>query len=523
MNSRELLIETFNNEFRVAVLESNILVDLIIERENRSSIVGDIFMGRVEKILPNISAAFIDIGKNKSGFLPLLEHDREQKQKLDSIVEGARICVQVKRDAFSDKGPQLSQVLSFVGRLLVFIPGNGQTSISRQIIDEDERKRLIELIEKIKETLLKTHFCQFNTRSDSEVLLNLFAYELHKTNFRTLKETHVFSALKNVFKKCEGGYAVVALIAGIGLVAFRDPSGIRPLVIGKQKSGYMVASESAALSALNYDLIRDVAPGEAVIISEDGKVFKRRCVKNVVHSPCLFEFVYFSRPDSVIDSISVHKARLRMGDFLGEKIKKEYSHLDVEVVIPVPDTSRTSAMQVAYHLGVKYREGFIKNRYIGRTFIMPGQSIRKKSVKHKLGPIEIEFRNKNVLLVDDSIVRGHTSKKIIEMARTAGAKKVYFASAAPPVRYQNIYGIDMPATSELIAHGKTEKAIKKAIGADELIYQDLDALKTAAHIGNPKITTFEDSVFSGEYRTGKISKDFLENLEKSRTEVLRKP
>ena len=376
--------------------------------------------------------------------------------------------------------------------------------------------------EKIKEALLKTHFCQFNTQSDSEVLLNLFAYELYKTSFRTLKEAHVFSALKNVFKKCEGGYAVVALVAGVGLVAFRDPSGIRPLVIGKQKNACMVASESAALSALGYALVRDVAPGEAVIISEDGKVSKKRCVKNPVLSPCLFGFVYFSRPDSTIDSISVHKARLRMGDFLGEKIKKEYTHIDVEVVIPVPDTSRTSAMQVAYHLGVKYREGFIKNRYIGRTFIMPGQSIRKKSVKHKLGPIEIEFRNKNVLLVDDSIVRGNTSKKIIEMARKAGAKKVYFASAAPPVRYQNIYGIDMPATSELIAHGKTEKAIKKAIGADELIYQDLDALKMAAHIGNPKITSFEDSVFSGKYRAGEISKSFLENLEKSRAEVVRK-
>ena len=376
--------------------------------------------------------------------------------------------------------------------------------------------------EKIKEALLKTHFCQFNTQSDSEVLLNLFAYELYKTNFRTLKKIHVFSALKNVFKKCEGGYAVVALVAGVGLVAFRDPSGIRPLVVGKQKNAYMVASESAALSALGYDLVRDVAPGEAVIVGEDGKLSKKKCVKNSVLSPCLFEFVYFSRPDSTIDSISVHKARLRMGDFLGEKIKKEYAHINVDVVIPVPDTSRTSAMQVAYHLGVKYREGFIKNRYIGRTFIMPGQSIRKKSVKHKLGPIEIEFRNKNVLLVDDSIVRGNTSKKIIEMARKVGAKKVYFASAAPPVRYQNIYGIDMPATSELIAHGKTEKAIKKAIGADELIYQDLDALKMAAHIGNPKIVSFEDSVFSGEYCAGEISKSFLENLEKSRTEVARK-
>ena len=232
--------------------------------------------------------------------------------------------------------------------------------------------------EKIKKDLLKTHFCQFNTQSDSEVLLNLFAYELYKTSFRKLKEVHVFSALKNVFKRCEGGYAVVALVAGVGLVAFRDPSGIRPLVIGKQKNAYMVASESAALSALGYDLVRDVAPGEAVIVGEDGKMSKKKCVKSSVLSPCLFEFVYFSRPDSTIDSISVHKARLRMGDFLGEKIKKEYAHIDAEVVIPVPDTSRTSAMQVAYHLGVKYREGFIKNRYIGRTFIMPGQSIRKR-------------------------------------------------------------------------------------------------------------------------------------------------
>ena len=236
----------------------------------------------------------------------------------------------------------------------------------------------------------------------------------------------------------------------------------------------------------------------------------------------MFEFVYFSRPDSVIDSISVHKARLRMGDYLGEKIKKEYSALDINVVVPVPDTSRTAAMQVAYHLGVKYREGFIKNRYIGRTFIMPGQSVRKRSVKHKLSPIEIEFNDKNVLLVDDSIVRGNTSKKIIEMVKKTGAKKVYFASAAPPVRYQNIYGIDMPATSELVAHGKTEKQIKNFIGADELIYQDLDALRMSAHAGNPKITSFEDSVFSGEYCAGKISKEFLENLEKNRSDLSRK-
>ena len=353
--------------------------------------------------------------------------------------------------------------------------------------------------------------------------MNLLAYELYKTNFRTLTKKHVFEALKSVFSKCEGGYAVVALVAGVGIVAFRDPNGIRPLVLGKQKNSYMVASESSALGALNYDLLGDVSPGEVVIVDEKGGLSKKQCAKKAEHTPCLFEFVYFSRPDSVIDSISVHKARLRMGDYLGEKIKRKYSNLDIDVVVPVPDTSRTAAMQVAYHLGVKYREGFIKNRYIGRTFIMPGQSIRKRSVKHKLSPIEIEFQNKNVLLVDDSIVRGNTSKKIIEMVKKTGAKKVYFASAAPPVRYQNIYGIDMPATSELVAHGKTEKQIKKFIGADELIYQDLDALRMSAHAGNPKITGFEDSVFSGEYCAGKISKRFLENLEKSRSDTSRKP
>tara|TARA_A100000164_G_scaffold375458_1_gene410531 strand:- start:1171 stop:2634 length:1464 start_codon:yes stop_codon:yes gene_type:complete len=377
--------------------------------------------------------------------------------------------------------------------------------------------------EKIKGSLLKTHFCQFNTHSDSEVLLNLFAYELYKTNFRSLGVSHVFSALKNVYKQCDGGYAVVMLVAGVGLVAFRDPNGIRPLVLGKNgKGSYMVASETAALNALDYSFVRDVEPGECVVVSEDGQLLHKRCIKKEVHSPCLFEFVYFSRPDSTIDSISVHKSRLRMGDFLGAKILKEYGHLKIDVVIPIPDTSRTSAMQVAHMLGVKYREGFIKNRYIGRTFIMPGQSIRKRSVAHKLSPIEIEFKNKNVLLVDDSIVRGNTSKKIIEMVRVVGAKKVFFASAAPPVRYQNVYGIDMPATKELVAHNKTEKQIERAIGADCLIYQNLEDLRRSASAGNPKITRFEDSVFTGEYCAGNVTKDFLLELEKNRSEVVSK-
>ena len=372
--------------------------------------------------------------------------------------------------------------------------------------------------DKIKGALLKTHFCQFNTQSDSEVLLNLFSYELYKTNFRTLKHSHIFSALKNVYKQCEGGYAVAMLVAGVGIVAFRDSNGIRPLVIGKSGDSYMVASESAALSALGYSFERDVKPGEAIIISEAGELLKKQCYKKSNHTPCLFEFVYFSRPDSTIDSISVHKSRLRMGDYLGEKILKEYGHLDIDVVIPVPDTSRTSAMQVAHKLDIKYREGFIKNRYIGRTFIMPGQSIRKRSVAHKLSPIEIEFKNKNVLLVDDSIVRGNTSKKIIEMVRNNGAKRVFFASAAPPIRYQNVYGIDMPATKELVAHNRTVKQVENFIGADTLIYQNLEDLKLSAHIGNRKITRFEDSVFTGKYCTGNVTKSFLADLENSRVD-----
>ena len=371
--------------------------------------------------------------------------------------------------------------------------------------------------ESMRDFLLETHFCQFNTGSDSEVLLNLFAFELSQINFDTLSNEHVFKALKKVYARCEGGFAVTMIVGGVGLIAFRDSNGIRPLVLGKNGEGSrMVASESSALSALGYSFERDIAPGEAVIISEAGSLDFCVCSSSVNHTPCLFEFVYFSRPDSVIDSISVHKSRLRMGDYLGEKILKEFSHLEIDAVIPVPDTSRTSAMQVAHKLGIKYREGFIKNRYIGRTFIRPGQSIRKRSVAHKLSPIEIEFKNKNVLLVDDSIVRGNTSKKIVEMVRNNGAKNVYFASAAPPVRHQNVYGIDMPATKELVAYGRNIEEIKNFIGADELIYQDIEALRMAAHVGNTKITQFEDSVFTGEYCAGEISKDYLEKLETSR-------
>ena len=370
--------------------------------------------------------------------------------------------------------------------------------------------------ERIKEELTKTHFCQFNTNSDSEVLLKLFAYELYKTNYRKVSNNHVFKALKNVFKRCSGGYAVIMLIAGVGIVAFRDPKGIRPLATGSNKTSYMVASESSALTSMGYQTLEDVLPGQAIIISEDGLIHKKRLIRNNVHQPCIFEYVYFSRPDSTIDDISVHKSRLRMGDFLGDKILREYKNIEVDVVIPVPDTSRTSAMQVAHKLGVKYREGFMKNRYIGRTFIMPGQDTRKKSVARKLNPIEIEFKDKNVLLVDDSIVRGHTSKKIIQLVRDNGAKKVHFASASPPIRYQNVFGIDMPAIKELVAHKRTVRQIKNYIGADELIYQDLEDLRLSASIGNPKITAYEDSVFTGNYCDKHVTAEYLNNLEKQR-------
>ncbi len=371
----------------------------------------------------------------------------------------------------------------------------------------------------IREKLLKTHFCQFNTSSDSEVLMNFFAYELSKTNFRKLTKSHIFKAVKAVYEECSGGFSIVSLVSGIGLVAFRDPNGIRPLSIGQKGKSFMVASESSALAALDFDSLDDIKPGEIIIIEENGDLTKRKIQKKNAHTPCLFEFVYFSRPDSSIDNISVHKSRLRMGDFLGEKIIKEYPKLNVDVVIPIPDTSRTSAMQVAYKLGVKYREGFMKNRYIGRTFIMPGQNMRQRSVKQKLNPIDIEFKDKRVLLIDDSIVRGNTSKNIIKMVKKCGAKKVFLASASPPIRYQNIYGIDMPATTELIGHKRSIKDIKKHIKADELIYQNLEDLKRAATIGNPKITEFEDSVFTGNYRVGKITKDFLKNLEKTRSSL----
>lgn len=362
-----------------------------------------------------------------------------------------------------------------------------------------------------------------NTDSDSEVLLNVFAHELQQAGKLTLTVEDVFKAVSVVHKRCRGAYAVVIMIAGFGVLGFRDPHGIRPIVFGERKNDegftdYMIASESVALDVLDFRLIRDIAPGEAVFIETSGRLHSKMCAEKTNHSPCIFEYVYFARPDSIIDNISVYKARMRMGKKLAKKIQKDWPNHDIDVVIPIPDTSRTAALQIAHELGVKFREGFMKNRYIGRTFIMPGQKMRKKSVKQKLNAISLEFSGKNVLLVDDSVVRGTTSEQIIQMARDAGAKKVYFASAAPPVRYPNVYGIDMPAAHELIAHGRSEQEVCKAIGADKLIYQDLDDLIDAVGKGNPNIKQFDTSCFSREYITGDIDDEYLARIEALRND-----
>jgi amidophosphoribosyltransferase len=362
-----------------------------------------------------------------------------------------------------------------------------------------------------------------NTESDSEVLLNVFAHELQQRDTLRLAPDDVFAAVSGVHQRCRGAYACVAMITGYGVVGFRDPFGIRPVVYGRRLGpngvDYLIASESVALDALGFEVMGDIAPGEAVLITLDGKLHKRQCAANPVHAPCLFEYVYLARPDSIIDNIYVYKARLRMGVKLAEKILREWPEHDIDVVIPIPDTSRVAGAELAARLGVSYREGFIKNRYIGRTFIMPGQAQRKKSVRQKLNPINLEFRGKNVLLVDDSIVRGTTSKEIIQMAREAGAVKVYFASASPPVRYPNVYGIDMPTASELVAHGHTVEELERMLCADKLIYQDLNDLIDAVRTGNSRITRFEASVFTGEYITQDITTEYLNQLELFRSDA----
>ena len=377
----------------------------------------------------------------------------------------------------------------------------------------------------LNQELFREDLRHVNTNSDSEVLLNVLAHELQRsTKNHQLDPAAIFAAVAGVHQRCRGAYAVVAMIAGYGLLAFRDPYGIRPLVFGsvdtEKGSEYLVASESVALDTLGFKLIRDIAPGEAVFIDEGGNFYSKQCAANPTLNPCIFEYVYLARPDSVMDGISVYETRLNMGESLADKINKDMRHLDIDVVIPIPDSSRPSALQLANRLGLNFREGFVKNRYIGRTFIMPGQQQRRKSVRQKLNAMGVEFQGKNVLLVDDSIVRGTTSREIVQMAKEAGANKVYFASAAPPVRFPNVYGIDMPTRQELIATGRNDDDICREIGADHLIYQDLESLKRDVSRANPVVTRYETSCFDGQYITGDVTAEYLSIIEARRNSGL---
>ena len=381
--------------------------------------------------------------------------------------------------------------------------------------------------EELAKELYKVNYRHLNTSSDSEVILNVFAHELQKAGSFNPSPDQIFTAVEKTHLRLKGAYSVLFMISGVGLVAIRDPKGIRPLILGKKDNDligadYMIASESPALSALEFEIEGDLKPGEAVFITPEGELHRKVCHNKPSKNPCIFEYVYLARPDAVIDGISVMRSRLRMGQKLGKKILETYPNHDIDAVIPIPESSTSSAIEVAKTLNVNYREGFVKNRYIGRTFIMPKQELRKKSVRRKLNPIPFEFKDKNVLLVDDSIVRGTTSREIVEMARSVGAKKVYFASAAPPIRFQNVYGIDMAATAELIAHQRSEEQIAEFIGADWLIYQNLEDLIESAHAGNPEIKDFETSVFDGNYICGSVTKDYLTNLESDRKDSNKK-
>jgi amidophosphoribosyltransferase len=375
--------------------------------------------------------------------------------------------------------------------------------------------------EQLKKELFHIDRRHINTSSDTEVLVNILAHELQEsTSGYSLDPAALFKAVAMVHKRVRGSYAVVAQIAGYGLLGFRDPYGIRPMCLGFNETDkgaeYMLASESVALEGLGFRFLRDVLPGEAIFVDLDGKLYNQQCAENPTLNPCAFEYVYLARPDSVIDGVSVYASRLKMGEYLAEKIRREFKHGEIDVVMPIPDSSRPAAIQLALQLGIEYREGFIKNRYIGRTFLMPGQAIRKKSVRQKLNAIASEFKGKTVLLVDDSIVRGTTSREIVQMARESGAKRVIFASAAPPVKFPNVYGIDMPTRQELIAYGRSEGEICREITADALVYQDLDALKASISDCNPSIKSFEASCFDGIYVTGDITSEYLAELEYAR-------
>jgi amidophosphoribosyltransferase len=377
----------------------------------------------------------------------------------------------------------------------------------------------------LKDEMFRRDRRHINTESDSEVLLNVLANELQASvSGVTLEASAIFEAVKGLHRRVRGAYACVAEIAGAGVLAFRDPWGIRPLCLGaapneRGDTEYLVASESVALEGLGYRMVRDIEPGEAVFIDLEGNFFSQQCADSPVLNPCVFEYVYFARPDSIIDGASVYGARLRMGEYLAEQLARERWLGDIDVVMPIPDTSRPAAMQLAMKLGITYREGFLKNRYVGRTFIMPGQSVRRKTVRQKLNAMSVEFKGKNVLLVDDSIVRGTTSREIVQMARDSGANKVFFASAAPPVRYPNVYGIDMPTRGELIAHGRDDEEIRRAIGADALIYQSIEAMKQSIRDVNPLIPGFEASCFDGHYVTGDVSAAYLDRVERARLDA----
>ena len=412
----------------------------------------------------------------------------------------------VRYPTAGSSGPALAQPFYVNSPYGIFIAHNGNLTNA----------------EELREQIRNHDLRHLNTDSDSEVLLNIFAYELQSQGKLHPNQHDIFAAIEGVHARCNGAYAVVGLIANYGTFAFRDQFGIRPLCYGRKrvlnKYEYAIASESVVLESLGFEFVRDLIPGEGLFINKSGSIFLKQCSKRPNLTPCIFEHVYFARPDSMMDDISVYKCRLRMGERLAKKIIRTNPGHKIDVVIPIPDTSRQSAQALAETLGLKVREGFMKNRYIGRTFIMPGQKERKKSVRQKLSPVKLEFAGKNVLLVDDSIVRGTTSQEIIQMARDAGAKKVFIASAAPGVRYPNVYGIDMPSASELIAHDRTDQEVERLIGADWLIYQDLEDLVASASDGNKNINNFECSVFDGNYVTGDISSDYLQRLDAMRND-----
>ena len=468
--------------------------------------------------------------------LTVIQHRGQDAAGISTIEEGrlhTRKQIGLVRDVFREKHIEELKGQIGIGHVRYPTAGGASREYSQPLyvnspygISISHNGNLVNTEELAKE-LYKDNYRHLNTSSDSEVILNVFAHELQKEGSFNPSPEQIFKAVEKTHLRLKGAYSVLLMISGVGLVAIRDPKGIRPLILGKKDNDligadYMIASESPALSALEFEVEGDLRPGEAVFITPEGELHRKGCHNKPSKNPCIFEYVYLARPDAVIDGISVMRSRLRMGQKLGKKILETYPNHDIDAVIPIPESSTSSAIEVAKTLNVNYREGFVKNRYIGRTFIMPKQELRKKSVRRKLNPIPFEFKDKNVLLVDDSIVRGTTSREIVEMARSVGAKKVYFASAAPPIRFQNVYGIDMAATAELIAHQRSEEQIAEFIGADWLIYQDLEDLIESAQAGNPEIKKFETSVFDGNYICGSVTKDYLTNLESDRKDSNKK-